>query len=293
VFSKLINNVLEKTSTFTEDIAVLNQYLFTFIEGNNSLQKLIPFVKNHGKYVRSVLYFDFWENSDFVEEEVKYKTVALIELLHFASMMHDDVVDDNCKRRSDDSFKKKYGNKESILLGDFVLAKTVNEFLALYENESLIKNLFLRECSATAYGAVLEQQLTYLSTFTDYLRVVTLKTSPLFKLCCFLGSYLPTKNFAFAKKAAIFGTCFGIIFQAQNDIDCYKFENFEDSEDYVQKNITLPTVILRDHFNCDISRFEQRNQAYYEEIRKMIFSNKFVLMVTEHLDKFINYVNNF
>jgi geranylgeranyl pyrophosphate synthase len=293
VFSEIIDRTLKRASKFTEDVDLLNRHLLALVEKNHSLQKLVPFVKNRGKYVRSILYFDFWNNANYAIEEKKYKTIALIELLHLASMMHDDVIDNNYNRRSNDSFMKRYGSKESILLGDFVFAKVVNEFLILHDSESLVKNLFLRECSATAYGVVLERQLTYASTFSEYLRVAMLKTSPLFKLCCFLGAYLSTKNFVIAKRAAIFGICFGVIFQIQNDISCYNFEDFKDSEDYVQKNITLPAVILRDHFDYDISKFEQSDQIHYEEMRKMIFSSKFTLKVTQHLNKFIRYIDSF
>jgi octaprenyl-diphosphate synthase len=292
MFSETINSILERKRLLASDLETLEDYITNFILNNDSLKTLAPFVIGKGKRLRSILYFDLWKESKGVSNEIKYMTITLIEVIHFASILHDDVVDNNSFRRNEDSFMKKHGRKTSILLGDFTIILAINEFLKLHNNNPTVTNLFLRECSATAYGALLEQCLDLNSTFDRYVRIASLKTGSFFKLSCFLASYLSTENFSFAKRMSIIGLCIGIIFQAQNDIDCYRFKKFEDSEDYVQKNITLPIIILRDHFNFSLKKFYYQQQSNYDEIRTLIFSKKFENITKKLLNKYLNVIHN-
>ena len=290
MFSHLINDILIKRGDFKEDLEKLEEKIKEFISENNEFAILAPFTLNRGKRIRSILYFLNWNNSSSIMKNKDYKTIALIELMHFASIIHDDVVDNNNNRRNSTSFMKKYGKKKSILFGDFILIKTVNEFIKLHSKNEFVKTLFLRECSATAYGAVLEQGLMGNSSFQAYLRVISLKTSPFFKLVCFLGKFLSTNDFKSAKKAALWGICFGILFQAQNDFDGYNFKNFQESEDFMEKNITFPIIILRDEFGYDISKFYESNQKNYTEIKSIINSNEFKMVSKKYFSKFLNYI---
>lgn len=290
MFSHLINKILIKRNIFKEEFIALEASLEKFIFKNNQFSILAPFVFNRGKRIRSILYFLNWDHSFNLMKSEKYKTIALIELMHFASIIHDDVVDNNKNRRNGNSFMKEYGIKKSILFGDFALIKTVNEFITLHSENEFVKKLFLRECSATAYGAVLEQQLNQNSSFQDYIKVASLKTSPFFKLVCFLGKFLSTNDFETAKKAASWGVCFGILFQAQNDFDGYAPENFNESEDFIEKNITFPIIILRDEFGYDISKFYISNQENYMEIKNAVNSDEFKTVSKQYFNKFLNYL---
>ncbi|MDR0942195.1 MAG: polyprenyl synthetase family protein [Holosporales bacterium] len=292
MFSEIIDAILEKKRLFDYDLKTLEMHIANFIS-NDNLKTTAPFILKKGKRLRATLYFNFWRGNNKISDEIKYKTIALIEIIHFASMLHDDVVDNNFMRREEASFMKKYGGKISIILGDFIIILAIKEFRKLHNDNPIVRNLFLRECSATAYGAFLEQQLNINSTFAQYVRSASLKTGSLFKLPCFLANYLSTGNFPSAKKIAIWGLCIGIIFQAQNDFNCYKFTRFEDSEDYVQKNITLPIIILRDYFDFDLKKFELQNQSNYDEIKDLIFSKKFKRIVESLLNKYLTVIHKF
>jgi geranylgeranyl pyrophosphate synthase len=255
------------------DIAELERHLEDFILANGCLHILAPFVLDMGKRIRATLFFSFGDR--IVATEMKYKTVSIIEAIHFASILHDDVVDNCVRRRAGESFFSKHGPKASILLGDLIIIRAMDEFLKLHAADNLVKNMFIRECRSTAYGAALERQMTANSALHEYVRTAALKTGALFKLSCFLGSYLGTKDFALAKCAATFGLCFGIVYQAQNDIDCYRFEKFEESEDYMQKNISFPIIILRDHFGFNMRELSKPSQGAYDKIRDTVFSDRF------------------
>ena len=290
MFSKLINDVLSKRENFKAELLKLEETIDSFITGNEQFHILEPFVLNKGKRIRSILYFMNWAQEK--SSNVKYKTIALIEMIHFASIMHDDVIDNNFFRRNTASFMQKYGMGKSVILGDFLLVKAIDELLKLYSGNEMAKNFCLHECSATAYGAVLERGLCENSSFDECLRVTSLKTAPLFKLACFLGKFLSTGDFESAKHSAVFGLCFGTLFQIQNDLDSYGSEYFENSEDFTQKNITLPLIILRDHFEFDISKFYASNQNGYDEIRKLLHTERFQAITYQLLSKFIRFVSD-
>ncbi len=219
----------------------------------------------------------------------------IIEDLHLASIFHDDVIDNNLERRGEDSLNSRYGDKISILLGDFILIKSISDFLHLSQIDSVILRVFIRECKSTSYGALLEQYLnkSRIIDLSRYIRMISLKTSPFFKLSCFLGKYIATHNFQDAKKSAIWGICFGIIFQVQNDLDSYKNDLYCQSEDYLQKNITFPIIILVKYFHYDFNRFFSiTSQEEFNFIKKLIQSSKFKKITKKVLQKYRKYLND-
>ena len=230
---------------------------------------------------------DFLGNSRPIDLDLKYRTIALIEIIHFASLLHDDVIDNNAIRRNSASFFRKFGAKKSIVIGDLLIVKALGEFLALHSQNSIVKNLCLRECSAMAYGATLERNLTITSSFQDCLRVSALKTASLFKLACFLGNFLSSNDFSAAKSKAFLGLCFGIIFQFANDLESYTSDDCRFSEDFSQKNITLPLMLLRDHCDFSLSKFLSSEQKDYDEIRRKIQTHDFQTAAQQRLSKFL------
>jgi octaprenyl-diphosphate synthase len=218
--------------------------------------------------------------------EKNIKTAALIEALHFASIIHDDIIDDSLWRRGNSSFHQSFGRKFSILFGDYIFANASKRFLDLHQNNRLVQNLFLRECSSTILGAIREQRLTGTVNIEECLRVTSLKTSPFFKLSCFLGAYLASDDFKGSIKYATFGICFGILYQIQNDLDCYKFEDYLESEDYMQNNITFPIVILRHYFNFNVFNDSSNRQENYVKAKEFIFSKQFTEIIKNITKKY-------
>lgn len=293
MFSYIISRVLQQRNKYLHELQEITKYQEDFISESKYMSLLGPFIINKGKRLRSIIYFNNWENSSIVSSDIKYETIALIELMHFASIIHDDVIDNNNFRRSNDSFLKKYGKKDSILYGDYILIKSINRFLELHKENDVVKNMFLKETEATAYGALLEQKLSFDSDFSDYFKVISLKTAPFFGLAAFLGKFLSTENFKSAMKSYNLGIQFGILYQAQNDINGYSFENYLDSEDFVQKNITLPIIFLKDFENQNLENLFEPNINNYFYIKNFVNSDNFKILVEKHFKKQINYLETF
>ncbi len=288
MFSYIISKVLRQRDKYLNELQEITKYQENFISDSSYMSLLKPFVINKGKRLRSIIYFNNWENSLVVSDDIKYKTIALIELMHFASIIHDDVIDNNNFRRNNDSFLKKYGKKNSILYGDYILIKSINRFLELHEENIIVKNMFLKETEATAYGALLEQKLSFDSGFSDYFKVISLKTAPFFGLSAFLGRFLSTKDYKSALESYDLGIQFGILYQVQNDINGYSFENYLDSEDFIQKNVTLPIIFLKDFENLNLEKLFNPNIDNYSYIKNFVNSNDFRILVEKRFENQIN-----
>jgi geranylgeranyl pyrophosphate synthase len=278
MFSDIIRRVISQKESVSLELQLGDELLDDIIGHQYELVK-------KGKKLRATLFFwvfnKFSDNQSTAPIRKNIWTAALIEAVHFASIVHDDIVDNSPWRRGNLSFHRSCGFKFGILFGDYIFANASKRFLDLYKDNRLIQRLFLRECSSTILGAIREQELTITSDIEECLRVTSLKTSPFFKLSCFIGAYLASGSFEKAIEYATFGTCFGILYQIQNDLDCYKYKNHFESEDYSQNNITLPIIILRQYFGFNAFADVSNQQENYTKTKEFIFSNRF----TEILQK--------
>jgi geranylgeranyl pyrophosphate synthase len=292
MFSDIINIIYSKQFEFAEDLLLSKKELHDFIE-RIKLNELVEYINvDGGKLLRSIIYFYaiHLANSKNIlrRQSAVHETAALIEAIHFASILHDDVVDNCATRRGKPSSFKVNGGKRSILAGDFLIANIVYEFFKIHEDE-LIRAFFLNECKNTARGALLEQNLTPNSEIDEYTKVALLKTAPLFRMASFLGAYIASGDLKSSKSISTFGGCFGIIYQVQNDIDCYKFQDFSKSEDYKERNITFVSIILRKFFDFNVFASKEANETHYKIAQNIINSTKFVIVSKRILSQYYRY----
>jgi geranylgeranyl pyrophosphate synthase len=294
MFSEIINAFFSKRSTFADDLLLVKDVFDDFIKEIelNSLVKRINI--NGGKLLRSIMYFGafYLNNSKNTNDLINvHKTAALIEAAHFASLLHDDVVDNSMVRRNTESSLKINGSKVSILVGDYIATKVVNELFKIHEDK-LIANMFLEKCSEMARGALLEQILTVDSDIDDYVTAASLKTSSLFECSASIGARLASIDDHLSSKISKFGRCFGLIYQVQNDINCYRFKNFFESEDYMEKNATFPSIVMKRFFDYDVFSSKTRTEKAYKIAQEIVNSRKFMAMSMDLLNDYYKYLSN-
>jgi geranylgeranyl pyrophosphate synthase len=292
MFSEVIDRLYSRRSEFTEDLLRSQSALRNFIERLRMNELTSGLGIGCGKSMRSIMYFCAANMRPTVDMHVLYETAALIEAIHFASILHDDVVDNNSTRRGSDSSLQINGNKRTILAGDYLIASVVHEFFRLHADE-IVRTSFLSECKATAQGALLERTLTTSSGIDEYIRMALLKTSPLFRIAAFLGAYLSSHDLLFARRFSAFGSCFGLIYQVQNDIDCYKPQDPTESEDYIEGNITFVSVVLRKFFNYDVFDAKETSDARYRTAQELINSTRFTGVSMGIMKRHYNYTLDF
>jgi octaprenyl-diphosphate synthase len=168
-----------------------------------------------------------------------------LELLHTASLVHDDVVDESGERRGQASVNASYNNKVAVLEGDYLLS-TALLHVAYTSNETIIQNL--AELGRTlARGEILQLSNIQNQVISEdvYYDVIKMKTAALFESCAGIGAMSAGATPEEIEKAKLFGQNLGIIFQIRDDI----FDYYESKEigkptgnDMAEGKLTLPVI---------------------------------------------------
>lgn len=298
MFNELIKNICKLKTEYEDELIIADNYIKEIASTNKLIQKNIGHFLMSGKKIRSILFFYFFIGKsnrwniklEKMQNSNYYKIPAIVEIVHSASLFHDDVIDFASTRRDEATFAVRFGEKRSVLMGDYLMSKAISHMYAL-KIDNYIKKLFVRESVSTAYGAILELLNQNDVSIEKCIRIASLKTASFFKFICFAGALLGSEDFENSKKAAIFGKCFGIIYQIQNDINSYLQNDFLRAEDFVQKNITFPIVLMSQHDKGIISKFHcSTNQDLFDEIKEYILSNQFKEDTTRIVGKYLKII---
>jgi len=168
---------------------------------------------------------------------------AVVEFIHTATLLHDDVVDDATQRRGQKTVKAVWGNSASVLVGDFLYSRA---FQILYEiNHPTISKDISDATNAISEGEV--QQLVSLNQPTldeaTYTEIITRKTATLFKVACRSGAMLSAANADRVETMTQYGRELGLAFQLIDDlIDYSPNTNKARGQDLAEGKLTLPLI---------------------------------------------------
>ena len=172
---------------------------------------------------------------------------ACVEFIHTATLLHDDVVDDSNLRRGLESANALWGNKPSVLVGDFLFSRA---FQVMVQDGSLEVLKILSDASAVIAQGEVAQLITTNDTETgedDYLRVISQKTAPLFEAACRIGAVVAERPAAQQEALGRYGRSFGIAFQLVDDVLDYSARQADlgktIGDDFREGKITLPVVL--------------------------------------------------
>ena len=197
-----------------------------------------------GKRMRPMLILLMAKHFGGITDATQYAAVGL-ELLHTASLVHDDVVDDSAERRGQSSVNAEYNNKVAVLVGDYILSTALLN-VALTDNQIIVKRL--AELGRTlASGEILQLSNIQNTEISEdvYYDVIIQKTAALFEACCTIGALSAGGSDEDIEKASFFGRNLGIMFQIKDDI----FDYSQSSEigkptgnDMAEGKLTLPVI---------------------------------------------------
>ena len=201
-------------------------------------------LRKKGKRVRPMLVF----LSAGLHGEINdrsYRAAVLIELLHTATLLHDDVVDGATKRRGLFSLNSIWKNKVAILVGDFLLSRGL--LLSLRHEDYTLLHLVTEAVEQMSEGELLQVQKTRKlnMNYEEYLRIIEKKTASLFSVCCQLGASSTGASADTMTQMRSLGYKLGTAFQMRDDLFDYE-ENGPIGKpfalDIQQKKITLPLL---------------------------------------------------
>ena len=221
-----------------------------FKQALNSDVKLINsisgfLVKNRGKRIRPILTLLCARLCDN-PSKYSYKAAAMMELLHVATLIHDDIVDDAKMRRGKPSIKQVWKNKISVLMGDFILSKALINMVNLKNFDAL--DLISQTAEKLSAGEIMqiEKSLTRNMPKEVYYDMINQKTASLIAASCELGAITTTNDKSDRKSTFEYGNNLGMAFQIKDDLFDFlgsENETGKDSGGDVKKNmITLPLI---------------------------------------------------
>lgn len=200
--------------------------------------------KRAGKRMRPMLILLMAKNYGCVSEVTQHSGVGL-ELLHTASLVHDDVVDESTERRGQASVNATYNNKVAVLVGDYLLS-TALLHVSLTDNQQIVQ--YLAELGRTlAKGEILQLSNISNTNISEdiYYQVIKQKTAALFEACCAIGALSAGADADEIEAAKLFGQNLGIAFQIRDDI----FDYYDSQEigkptgnDMAEGKLTLPVI---------------------------------------------------
>lgn len=211
------------------------------------LNEVLSYIKKrNGKMMRPILVMLMAKLHGVLNDATLHAALSL-ELLHTASLVHDDVVDESDKRRGQSSVNAVYNNKVSVLVGDYMLATSLRH--AAYTGKIELVELVARLGQELAEGEIIQLANISNQEFSEevYFNVIRKKTAALFTASAESGAVSVQAPEEAVKNAALFGEMIGIAFQIKDDIFDY-FENAAlgkpTGNDMVEGKLTLPALYV-------------------------------------------------
>ncbi len=259
-------------------ISLFNQSLS---HDNGLLSQVLMHIRQRGgKRMRPMLILLMAKNFGCVSSVTQHAAVGL-ELLHTASLVHDDVVDESSERRGQASVNALYDNKVSVLVGDFILS-TALLYVSKTHSEVIVRRL--SELGRTlSDGEIL--QLTNIQkeaiSETAYYEIIKRKTAALFESCAAIGAESAGASDDEVEAARLFGQNLGIIFQIRDDI----FDYYDSKEigkptgnDMLEGKLTLPVIYaLKFTGNAEMMTLARKVKAHevkQSEINQLVAFTK-------------------
>jgi octaprenyl-diphosphate synthase len=188
-----------------------------------------------------------------------YRGAALVELLHTATLIHDDVVDDSEKRRGFFSINALWKNKIAVLVGDFLLSRGL--LMALEHDDFQLLKINSHAIKLMSEGELLQMEKARKLNIDEavYFDIIRQKTASLFACCCQTGAATATDDPEKVEKMRLFGEKVGIAFQIKDDLFDYGDEDVGKPRaiDIKEQKMTLPLIHVL-------------NKATWTERRKII-----------------------
>ncbi len=200
-------------------------------------------VKRKGKQLRPMFVLLSARLSGPVNDST-YRAASMVEVLHTATLVHDDVVDDSAERRGFFSVYALWKNKISVLVGDYLLAKGL--ILSLEKNDYRILHILTDAVRKISEGELLQMEKARSLNLREdiYYEIIRSKTASLLASACSAGAWSVSENEEIAEKMRLFGEHTGMAFQIKDDLFDYASENVgkPTGNDIKEKKLTLPLI---------------------------------------------------
>lgn len=266
------------SSELTDFIALFNQSLS---HTNGMLTQALDHIRQRaGKRMRPILILLMAKNFGRITDATQHAAVGL-ELLHTASLVHDDVVDESGERRGQASVNQVFDNKVAVLVGDYILSTALLQ--VSYTHSEVIVRCLAELGRTLSNGEILQLSNIQNQDISEdiYYQVIKQKTAALFEACAALGAVSAGATESEIESARRFGRNLGIIFQIRDDI----FDYYDHGEigkptgnDMIEGKLTLPVIYAlnttEDEEMITLARKVKNGSVTDEEIARLVAFTK-------------------
>ena len=220
------------------------------VKGTNPLlDRIMKFIiKRKGKQMRPMFVFLSAKIANEITD-VSYRAASLIELLHTATLVHDDVVDNSMIRRNFFSINALWKNKIAVLVGDYLLSKGL--LLSIENGDFRILQITSRAVKEMSEGELLQMEKARKLDIDEsiYFDIIRAKTASLLSAACSAGAWSATADEQVTEHFRQFGEKVGIAFQIKDDLFDYGQDNIGKPTgiDIKEKKMTLPLIYTLQH----------------------------------------------
>lgn len=221
-----------------------------------TLDRIMKYIiKRKGKQLRPMFVFLSAKLHGTVNEST-YRAAALVELLHTATLVHDDVVDESMERRGFLSINALWKNKIAVLVGDYLLSKGL--LLSTEAGDFRHLHILSEAVKQMSEGELLQlEKARNLNLKEDvYFEIIKGKTASLLSSACAVGAWSTSKDETITEKMKTFGEKTGIAFQIKDDLFDYGNDNIgkPTGNDLKEKKLTLPLIYTLNNINSQEKR---------------------------------------
>lgn len=238
----------------------LNSFEKKFAESVKSQTPLLDrvmkyIIKRKGKQLRPMFVFLSAKLHGPINEST-YRAAALVELLHTATLVHDDVVDDSLERRGYFSINAIWKNKIAVLVGDYLLSKGL--LLSTDNNDFEHLKILSEAVKQMSEGELMQIEKSRNLNLSEeiYFEIIRNKTASLLSSACAVGAWSTSKDAVVSNKMKLFGEKVGIAFQIKDDLFDYGKEDIgkPTGNDIKEKKLTLPLIYTLNNINASKKR---------------------------------------
>jgi octaprenyl-diphosphate synthase len=260
-----VNLIAELHQALSKELESINHLILSHLAADEPMVGTIGkyLVEAGGKRIRPLLTILSSKMCGYNGEN-SIKLATAVEFIHAATLLHDDVVDNSLIRRFKPTANSIWGNKSTILVGDFLFSQSFKLMVATESLEAL--KILSKSASNIISGEV--SQLIKLKekriiSRNEYEAIISAKTAELFGAACQVGGVIASKSDEVCSTLQKFGFNLGIVFQVKDDLLDYLGKKAETgkniADDFMEGKVTLPLIILH-------NRLPQKEQQQLEEI---------------------------
>lgn len=267
------------------------------VRNDDIASALVTLTNAGGKYLRPAFFFlftSFGSKNPKTDKEL-IEIAASIEILHMATLIHDDIVDDSPLRRNTLTIQSQFGKDVAVYTGDFLFTvffdlvlKTMNGSPYMAVNAKTMKKILVGELDQMQLRYQQDQKVR------DYLRAISGKTAALFRLACREGAYFSGADKEVTRLAGHIGHNIGMAFQILDDILDYSADSSSFNkpvlEDLTTGVYSLPLLLAMAHnpqaFQELLAKKEQMTQDDIQEVSRLVKENKGIEQAKQLANRF-------